>query len=157
MKAIRDIKEKKYKSFTVALFYHDIDSIKSSKAGWMKSPDNVVDIISVFFYFIHKNLIGQLESGAKITYPTYHADKISDVTIKYMGVQLIETDLGKLNCYVLAPQVDKGKVLNRADGLKFFISKETKIPVLLEFDMRIGALKAELVSYKIDGVELSKL
>ncbi len=70
-----------------------------------------------------------------------------------MGEILIETDLGKINTLILSPIVDKGKLLKRSDGLKFFISKEKKVPVLIEFDMKLGALKAELRSYKIDGKE----
>lgn len=153
LKAIRNIKEKKYRWYNETLFYHDIDSINSQRSGWQKAPDNLVDIISVFFYYINKHLIEDIETSEKITFPTFHADKISDVLVKYIGQENVETDMGEIYCYVLAPQVDKGKLLNRADGLKFFISKEKKVPVLLEFDMRVGVLRAVLKSYKIDGVE----
>jgi hypothetical protein len=98
-------------------------------------------------------LYDNIKTDQKVTLPTFHADKIENITIKYLGEQTIETDLGKIECFVLAPVVDKGKLLNRSDGLKFYISKEKKIPVLLEFDMRVGALRAILKSYQIDGVE----
>ncbi len=153
LKAIRNIKEKKYRWYNETLFYHDIDSINSQRTGWRAVPHNLVDIVSVFFYFINNNLFEEIENGHTVTLPTFHADKIENVTIKFMGEETIETDLGKINCFVLAPQVDKGKLLNRSDGLKFYISKEKKIPVLLEFDMRVGALRAVLKSYQIDGVE----
>jgi hypothetical protein len=65
----------------------------------------------------------------------------------------VKTDLGEIKTYVLVPSVDKGKLLNRSDGVRFFISKEKKIPVLLEFDMKLGQLKALLRSYKINNVE----
>ncbi len=153
LKAIRNIKEKKYRWYNETLFYHDIDSINSQRTGWRAVPHNLVDIVSVFFYFINNNLFKEIESGHTVTLPTFHADKIENVTIKYTGEEIIETDLGKINCYVLSPQVDKGKLLNRSDGLKFYISKEKNIPVLLEFDTRVGALRAVLKSYQIDGVE----
>lgn len=151
LKSIRNIKEGKYRWYNETLYYHDVDSIFSQKSGWRSAPDNLVDIVSVFFYFIHQHLLDNLEPGQGTTLPTFHADKIDDVTVKYLGDQRIETDFGKIDCYVLAPTVDKGKLLNRSDGLKFFISKETKLPVLLEFDMRVGALRAELKSYRVDG------
>jgi hypothetical protein len=110
-------------------------------------------LISAFFYFVNKQLINNFEIGNQFTLPTFHADKISDVTIKYLGETTTETDLGDIKTYILAPIVDKGKLLNRSDGLQFYISKEKKIPVLLVFDMKIGALRAYLRSYKIDGVE----
>ncbi|MDD4225449.1 MAG: DUF3108 domain-containing protein [Mariniphaga sp.] len=151
LKSIRNIKEGKYRWYNETLYYHDVDSINSQRSGWRSVPKNLVDIVSVFFYFIHLHLLDGMELGASITLPTFHADKIDEVTVRYLGDQKISTDLGKIDCYVLAPTVNKGKLLKRSDGLKFFISKETQLPVLLEFDMRVGALRAELHHYQIDG------
>ena len=156
LKAIRNIKEKNYKWYNETLFYHDKDSLNSQRSGWRKMPENTVDLISVFFYFINKHLLVEIEQGEKITFPTFHADKIEDVTIKFVGEETISTDLGETSTNVLAPVVDKGKLLKRSDGLKFYISKESNLPILLEFDMRVGALRAVLKSYKIDGVEQIK-
>jgi len=153
LKSIRNIKEKKYRWYNETLYYQDIDSLNSQRSGWREMPENLVDILSVFFYFINKHLIDDIESGKTVTLPTFHADKIEDVTIKYLGKEVTKTDMGKINTYILAPVVNKGKLLKRSDGLKFFISQEYKVPVLLEFDMRVGALRAILKSYKIDGIE----
>ena len=153
LKSIRNIKEQKYRWYNETFYYHDVDSIYSYRSGARSVPHNLVDIVSVFFYFIDNHMLENIEAGEKVTLPTFHADEISDVTIKYLGDRSVETDLGSINCHVLAPVVDKGKLLRRSDGLQFFISKKTKIPVLLEFDMKVGALKAVLKSYKVDGAE----
>ena len=153
LKSIRNIKEKKYRWYNETLYYHNVDSIYSQKSGWRAVPHNLVDIISVFFYFINTHQLDRYGQGFAVTLPTFHADKISDVTIKYMGDITIETELGKINTLILSPIVDKGKLLKRSDGLQFYISKDNKVPVLIEFEMKLGTLKAELRSYKIDGVE----
>lgn len=153
LRSIRNIKEKKYRWYNETLYYNNVDSIYSQKSGGRKVPHNLVDIISVFFYFINTNDLDNYGQGFTVTLPTFHADKISDVTIKYMGDITIETELGKINTLILAPIVDKGKLLKRSDGLQFYISKSNKVPVLIEFEMKLGTLKAELRSYKIDGVE----
>jgi len=151
LKSIRNIKEGKYRWYNETLYYHGIDSIYSQKSGWRVIPENLVDIISVFFYFINNHLINDLDQGKKLILPIFHADKISDVSITYEGEKKVETGLGEIDCYVLAPSVDKGKLLKRSDGLKFFVSKETNLPVLLEFDMRVGALRAIIERYNITG------
>lgn len=153
LKAIRNIKEKKYRWYNETLFYHDIDSIDSQRTGRQAVPHNLVDIVSVFFYFVNKHMFDEIEKGYTVSLPTYHADKISDIIVKYSGEEKIDTDLGEIDCYILSPVVDKGKLLNRSDGLKLYISKEKKIPVLLEFDMKAGTLRAILKSYNIDGVK----
>ncbi len=152
IKSVRNIKEGRYRWYNETFYYHDIDSIYSQRSGWRHVPENLVDLISVFFYFINQHMIDDLAKGLQLTYSTFHADKISDVTISFLGSEKIETSLGKTDCYVLAPKVDKGKLMKRSDGLKFFISKKNELPVLLEFDMRVGALRAVMEKYTIDGV-----
>lgn len=153
MKAIRNIKEGRYRWYNETYFYHNKGTLDSKKTGVREMPENLVDIISVFFYFINHYMINGMPQGLEVTFPTYHGDEINDVTVKYMGDQAIDTVNGKIDCYVLAPVVDKGKVLKRSDGLRFFVSKESKLPILLEFDMRVGSLKAEMQSYSVDGKE----
>ena len=153
VKTIRNVKEGNYRRYNETLFYHDIDSINSQRSGWREVPDNLVDIISVFFYFVHRNPFEQLQPGDGVVYPTINAEKISDVSIKFLREEQIKTDVGNIDAYVLTPTVRKGKVLKRSDGVRFYLSKETKIPVYIEFDMRVGSLKAVLKSYKIDGIE----
>lgn len=155
LKFVRNIKEKKYRWYNETLFFHDVDSIYSQRSGWRAVPHNLVDLISSFFYFANAHLMDDLETGHKVTLPTFHADKVSDVIIQYLGEAKTETDLGVIDTYVLAPVVDKGKLLKRSDGLQFYISKEKKVPVLLNFDMKVGALRAVLRSYTIDGKEQS--
>lgn len=153
LKSIRNIREGRYRWYNETLFYHDIDSLNSQKSGWRSTPDNLVDIISVFFYFIHHYIDGSMQQGLEVTMPTYHGDEISDVTVKYMGDETIDTSNGRVDCYILAPVVEKGKVLKRSDGLRFYVSKKTKLPILLDFDMRVGSLRAELHNYFVDGKE----
>ncbi len=153
LKSIRNIKENKYRWYNETLYYHDVDSILSQKSGKRAVPHDLVDILSVFFYFINKHLFDDIGRGHAVTLPTFHADKISDVTIKYVGETRVETEMGEINALILAPVVDKGKLLKRSDGLRFYISKDKKVPILIEFEMKLGTLKAELRSYKIDNVE----
>ena len=94
-----------------------------------------------------------MERNERVSMASFHADKIDTVSILYHGLHRVKTGLGDKNAFVLTPSIDKGKVLKRADGLKFFIAQKERIPVMFEFDMRVGALRAVLKSYKIDGVE----
>lgn len=156
VKTIRNVKEGSYRKYNETLFYHDNDSIFSQRSGGRKVPHDLVDIISVFFYFVHTQSIDQMVPGDGVSYPTINADKVSDVTIRFLREEKVNTDIGKIDCYVLNPSVRKGKVLEKSDGIRFYMSKEKKLPVLITFEMRVGALKAEIKSYTIDGVEQVK-
>lgn len=145
--SVRNAKEKKYRFYNEVTYHRDIDSLYSQRSGWKHAPNNVVDIITVFFYFTNQNYIEKINQGEMVTLPTMHADEINDIHIKFLGFEVIDTYMGSLECYVLSPQVKKGKLLKRSDGIKLYITRDTKIPVLLEFDMRVGALRAVLKDY----------
>ena len=153
--AIRNVKEQNYKSYNETYFFQDNDSIYSEKTGGRKVEDGLVDILSVFFYMRQNNLLDKLDHGEEFEVPVYHDGKNFMMTVKYLGTDKVNTDIGEINCHVVSPSVKKGKVLKRSDGLKFYISKDSnKVPLLLEFDMRVGSLKCELKSYKRQGMEL---
>lgn len=153
LKTIRNVKEGSYRKYNETKFFHDNDSIFSDRSGGRKVPHDLVDIISVFFYFVETQSIDKMAPGDGITYPTINADKISDITVRYLRDEVVDTDIGKIDCYVLNPTVQKGKVLEKSDGIRFYMSKEKKLPVLITFEMRVGALKAVIKSHTIDGVE----
>ena len=155
-KAIRNAKERKYRYYNEAYFYHDLDSVYSAKTGWMKVPHDLTDFLTVFFYYVKRNMQGEVNLNKTIEIPTLHGHDISLIKIKYDGTEMVECKMGIVECYVLSPVLEKGKVLKRADGIKLYISKEGKIPVQLDFETKVGTLKAILQSYKINGREQIK-
>jgi hypothetical protein len=155
-KAIRNAKERKYRYFNEVFFYQDKDSVYSEKTGWMKVPHNLSDLLTVFFYFVKQNMLSEIDGNKTLIIPTIHGHEVQNIKIKYDGIQMVESKMGMVECYVLSPLVDKGKVLKRADGVKLFISKDSKIPVQLDFETKVGTLRAVLQSYKINGKEQIK-
>jgi hypothetical protein len=144
---IRNIKERKYRYYNETLFFNN-DSIFSQRSGGKKVPHNMLDILSVFAYLRQNKLLESLEVGDTFTLPVYHANKYFMLETKFLGIEKVKTKLGEKQCYVISPWIDEGKLLKRSDGLKFYITKdENKIPVILELDLNMGAVKAEIVSY----------
>lgn len=153
-KAIRNVKERTYRYYNEIYFYQDRDSLYSEKTGGIKVPSDISDILSVFFYFVQKNYIVSVEEGKTVVLPVINGDAVGDIKIKHTGIKTIDTDLGKVECYHLSPEIEKGKVLKRSDGLSFFISKNNKIPVLLDIDLKVGTLQAVLTRYTLNGKEI---
>lgn len=156
-KAIRNVKERRYRYYNEVFFFNDNDSIFSQRSGGRKVPHNLVDFLGAFFYLRHNHYLDRLDFGEEFTIPVFHADKHFMMTAKYLGTEKIKSEMGEKECHVLAPRVDKGKLLKRSDGLKFYITKDAdRIPLLLEFDMNVGSLKCELYSYEKRGVQQIK-
>lgn len=155
-RSVRNIKERKYRYYNEVFHYHDRDSIFSERTGGKKVPDNLTDILTVFFYVAHNNLIDDINQGKTVVLPTLNGHDIQNIKIKFNGYETIDTPMGPVETMVLSPVVDKGKVLKRSDGMKFYISKDGKTPVQLDFETKAGTLRAILVSYRINGKEQMK-
>lgn len=148
-KHIRNIRERKYRYYNETLFFPENDSIFSKRSGGRKVPANMLDILTVYGYLRQSKLLDNLKVGDRFTLPVYHADKYFMMTSVFLGVEKVRSKLGEKECYVLSPFLDEGKVLKTSDGLKFYITKdEDKIPVVLELDLKVGAVRAELSNYK---------
>jgi hypothetical protein len=151
LKTIRNVQEGSYRRYNETLFYHDVDSIYSQRSGWREVPHNLLDLVSLFFYFVEKQPLETFSPGDAVVLPTINADKVSEVYVKYLRTETIETDMGKVECYVFMPYANKGKLMSKTNGTWFYISKKDKVPVHIEFNMKVGSLKGEIKEYTVDG------
>lgn len=153
LKSVRNVKERKYRFYDEVIYDQVNDSVFSLKEGRIKVPPNLNDMISVFFYIRQNSYFEDMLAGKKVELPVFHGDDLFLMHLVYLGTKTIETKLGKKLCYVVSPQVPKGKLLKTSDALRIYITKdEHHLPIYAEFDMMMGALKCELNSYKINGV-----
>jgi hypothetical protein len=154
IKSIRIVKEQKYRFYDEVTYDHVNDSIFSIKSGRKKVPRKVNDLVSVFFYIRHNLFFEDLLAGKQIKIPVYHGAELFIMNLVYMGSETINTKIGKQDCYVVSPKVPEGDMIKGSNGLRIYITKDAKrLPIYAEFDLILGALKCELNSYKINGVD----
>ena len=154
IKAIRNVREGSYRYYNEVFFYHNRDSIYSKRTGGIKVPPKLTDILSVFFYFVKQDYVTRVEKGRYVSLPVINGHHISTVRIKHNGIQMVDTELGRVSSYILLPEVEKGKVLKTSDGLTFYITEKDKVPVQFDLDLKVGTLRAMLSSYKLNGTEV---
>jgi hypothetical protein len=153
LKSVRSVKEQKYRFYDEVTYDQVNDSIFSLKAGRKKVPDNVNDLISIFFYIRQNQYFDALLAGEVVKLPVYHGGQLFMIQLAYMGIETIDTKIGKKQCYVVSPKVPEGKLLKDSDGLKIYITKDAnRLPIYAEFELIVGALKCELETYKINGI-----
>ena len=153
VKSIRNVKEQKYRFYDEVTYDHVNDSLFSQKVGHKKVPNRVNDLVSVFFYIRQNSYFDDLLAGKKVQIPVFHGDDLFIMELKYIGLETINTKIGRKQCYVVSPVVPKGKLFKDSDDLRIYITKdENRLPIYAEFEMVLGSLKCELDSYKINGV-----
>lgn len=153
VKSERNVKEQKYRFYDEVIYDQENDSIFSLQAGRKKVPNNVNDLVSVFFYIRQNQYFEDLLAGKVLEIPVFHGDELFVMHLVYLGTETIDTKIGRKLCYVVSPQVPKGKLLKGSDDLKVYITADAnRLPIYAEFNLLLGALKCELDMYKINGV-----
>ncbi len=152
VKSIRDIREGSYRNYNEVIFEHqhaDSAKVHSQKSGEHWVPENIHDILSAFYYSrIHK-FNDDLKKGDVIELMTYFSDELFPLRIRYKGTEVIDTPLGKLECYVFSPVTEVGRAFKTEDDMQVWISRDkNRLPVRIRFQLRVGAFTCNLEQFR---------
>jgi hypothetical protein len=66
-----------------------------------------------------------------------------------MGKETISTDIGKIRCIKLRPQLVVDRVFKDEDDMTVWVTDDAnRVPVRVQTDIWVGSLKVDLVNYK---------
>jgi hypothetical protein len=120
---------------------------KKQKEVKQPMPDNFHDVLSALYYFRTFDWENAQE-GQVFEVDIFLDDQLYKGGVKYLGRETIKTDLGKVKCLKLQPNVISGNVFK--ENAKMFLwvtDDENRIPVRIESDIVVGTIKADLISY----------
>jgi len=146
--AIRSISEGSYNYYNEVRYFHKDSLVVSQKSGEHKVPDNILDMVSAFYYF-RESLISKIKNiGDEITVDTYFADEIFPLKMRYVGMDKIKTKMGKYTCLKFSPVVEPGRIFDSEDDVTIWISNDKNyIPLQIRIDLMIGSIKCDLIEY----------
>ena len=146
--AIRDINEGSYRYYNEEEYNHKKNLVKSQRSGKHDVPENILDMVSAF-YFFRESLVSDItKKGDELILDTYFADEIFPLKMRYVGDENIKTKLGKFKCMKFSPVVEPGRIFDSEDDVTIWISKDKNhIPLQIRIDLIIGSIKCDLVEY----------
>lgn len=141
------IREGKFSRDFSAFFDQRKGNAKTS-GGQFEIPKYVNDIVSAFFYARTLDY-SNLKVGDKIPLKNFYKDKVYDLDVVYHGKETIEVDAGKFECIIVEPLVQEGGLF-KSEGsiLVWMTNDEAKMPVRVKTKVVVGAIDADLTSYK---------
>jgi hypothetical protein len=75
----------------------------------------------------------------------YLDQEIYNLKFKYLGIETIKTDLGKIKCFKLRPQLVVDRVFKDEDDMTIWVSAdENKVPIRVKADIYIGSVKVDI-------------
>ena len=156
VKYAKTLRENSYYNQDIAIYNHQEKWLKN-KQGVLSIPQYTQDIASAIYYLRTFNY-----SDAKVgtVYPidVYIDNKVYNLNVKYVGKEVIKSDIGKIRCFKLKPMLVVDRVFKNADAMTVWVTDDdNKIPVRIQTDIRVGSLKVDLVSHQNLKNNLSSL
>jgi hypothetical protein len=150
LKYYKNVQEDNYKDEDLVYYDHEKKWLKGSQKS-MEMPAYLQDVISGLFYARTIDFANATE-GQSFPINIYLDQEIYDLKFKYVGKETIKTDLGKIECYKLRPQLVVDRVFKDENDMTIWISADdNKIPVRVEAKIYVGSVKIDIT--KANGLK----
>ncbi|MBO6517085.1 MAG: DUF3108 domain-containing protein [Bacteroidia bacterium] len=146
LKYFKTVREDNYRDKDLVYYNHETKKLRGLKKD-MDMPQYVQDVVSGTYY---ARTIDFSDAYVGKTYPLdiYLDQKIYNLKFKYLGKETIKSDFGKVKCIKLRPQLVVDRVFKDEDDMTVWVSDDdNRIPIRIQTDIWIGALKVDLNSY----------
>ncbi len=141
------IREGNYSRDFSAFFDQRKGKAKTSE-GEYDIPKYVNDIVSAFYYARTLDY-SNLKVGDKIPLKNFYKNKVYDLDVVYHGKEIIKVDAGEFECIIVEPLVQEGGLFKSEGSILIWLSNdEAKIPIRVKTKVVVGAIDADLTSYK---------
>ncbi|WP_139957196.1 DUF3108 domain-containing protein [Flavicella sediminum] len=108
----------------------------------------VQDMISAF-YSLRNEDIDSLAIGDSVELDMFFDAEKFPFKLKYLGKETLSTKFGKVECYMLRPLVQSGRVFKAKESLTLWVSSDAnKIPIRIKASLAVGSIKVDLHQYK---------
>jgi hypothetical protein len=143
---IRRVNEGGYKIEQNQIFYHYQNKMDMGGKKF-DVPDNVQDMTSSFYYARTMDFSSAKE-GDIFEFPCFVDDTVWPLRIKYLGKEIINSDIGKIRCIKFHPAVQKGRIFKKDEDMTAWISDDkNRIPIRAEAKIAVGSVKMDLTDY----------
>jgi Protein of unknown function (DUF3108) len=153
----RNIEENNYRKRETVDFDHlkdvaDVESHKKNKndvkKGSFKVPNNVQDLVSGFYYLRTLNY-DQRKVGEVIKVQGFFDEDVFNMDVIYKGREVVETKAGTIRTIRLVPKMPSNKLFKGENAVSVYLSDDrNKVPVLIQAEMFVGAVKVDMYKYK---------
>lgn len=127
----------------------DSSLIYSKKTDTLAVPKNIYDLLSGFYHYRANYLGENLPLNHTVTTTTFFIDEIWDLTIRYCGKEVINTNYGPIECHKVKPVTIVGHFFRTNDAMTiWFANNGNYIPVKFSIDLRLGTLYGNITDHK---------
>lgn len=143
-----NIREASYKRQDKARFTQDSRKVVSNRGTFTAPTNQTFDLVSAY-YFARSLDISRLKIGDEFKLNYFLGDKINDLSIKYVGKEVIKSKLGQIRCLKFSPSIQPGRIFRKDSALYLWITDDgNRVPVKAQVEILVGAVTMEIKSAK---------
>lgn len=156
LKYYKKVRENKYRSEDL-VFYDHAKGVAHGQKEKTAIPAQVQDVVSALYYA--RNLdFSKAKIGQNFPIDIYLDQKVYKLGFTYLGKETLQSDIGKIRCLKMRPQVVKDEIFESEDALTFWVSDdENKIPIRVKAKIWVGSFKIDLTKAENLRHPLNKL
>ena len=141
---IRRVDEGGYKINQNQSFDHANGKVNSDGKA-MEIPKYVQDMLSSFYYARTMDF-SKAKKGDTYSVQTFMDNGVWDLKLKFLGEEIVSSDMGKIACLKFCPVVQKGRVFRHDDDLSIWISDDVNhLPIRCQGDILVGSIRLDLI------------
>lgn len=143
----RDVSEGGYEIYREVNFYRE-ENIAHTEGQDYVVPENVHDLLSAFYYARTMD-VSEMAIGDYFDIELFLDKEVFTMRMRYLGKEVVKSDLGKVNCLKFRPVVQAGNVFKDKEALSLWVTDDNMhIPVRAQADVLIGSIKLDLMEYR---------
>lgn len=154
---VRRVDEGGYKFSQDYVFNHYTKKVDIGNNEKYDVPSGVQDMVSAFYSARNLDLSNAKE-GDIFSVPCFVDKEVWPLKIRYVGKEVIDSDLGEVRCLKFQPIVQKGRVFKKDEDMTVWISDDKNhIPMRVQANVLVGSIKMDIKSVKNLANPLAKV
>tara|TARA_E500000178_G_scaffold309161_1_gene323327 strand:+ start:2070 stop:2867 length:798 start_codon:yes stop_codon:yes gene_type:complete len=143
MKYYKKVRENKYRSEDLVRYDHQKKMAYGKKENTPISAA-VQDVVSALYYA--RNIdFSEAKIGQSYPVDIYLDQQLYQLGFTYLGKEILDSDMGKIACLKMRPQVVKDEIFESEDALTFWLSDDqNKVPIRVRAKIWVGSFKIDL-------------
>lgn len=145
---VRRVDEGGYKFSQDYSFNHYQKKVDIGNNEKFDVPAGIQDMVSAFYSARNMDL-SNAKDGDLYSITCFVDKEVWPLKIKFVGREVIETDIGKFRCLKFRPVVQKGRVFKNEEDLNVWISDDKNhLPMRVQANIIIGSVKMDITGAK---------
>jgi len=154
---VRRVEEGGFKFSQDYVFNHYTKKVDVGKDQKFDIPAGVQDMVSAFYSARNLDL-SNAKPGDVFSLNCFLDKELWPLKIRFIGREIIETDLGKFKALKFRPIVQKGRVFKKEEDLNVWISDDKNhIPLRAKADVLVGSIKMDITGVRNLANQTSKI